>query len=71
MPLSAVRPHLKYCVQMGSPQCRRDVDLLEHVQGRAIEMHQGMEHFPEEDRLRAGAVQHGEEKAAGRPESGL
>ena len=46
MPLSAVRPHLKYCVQMGSPQCRRDVDLLEHVQGRATEMLQGMEHFP-------------------------
>ncbi len=24
-----VRPHLEYCIWMGSPQYRRDVDLLE------------------------------------------
>ena len=34
-------------------------------------MIQGMEHLSYEDRLRAGAVQHGEEKAAREPESGL
>ena len=47
-----VRPHLVYCVQMGSPQYRRDVDLLECVQRRATKMIQGMEHLPCEDRLR-------------------
>ena len=26
-----VRPHALYSVQMWSPQCRRDMDLLEHV----------------------------------------
>ena len=47
-----VRPHLVYCVQMGSPQYRRDVDLLECVQRRATKMIQGMEHLPCVDRLR-------------------
>ena len=34
-------------------------------------MIQGMEQLPYRDRLRAGAVQPGEEKALGRPESSL
>ena len=32
-----VRPHLEYCIQMWS-QYRRDMDLLEHVQGKATKM---------------------------------
>ena len=47
------------------------MDLLEFIQRRATKMTQGMEHLSYKDRLRAGAVQHGEEKAPGRPESGL
>ncbi len=35
-----------------SPQYRRDMDLLEHVQRRATKMIQGKEHLPYEDRLR-------------------
>jgi len=66
-----VRPHLQYCAQMWDPQYRRDVDLLECVQRRATKMIQGMEQLPYRDRLRAGAVQPGEEKALGRPESSL
>jgi len=47
-----VRPHLDYCIQMWSPQYRRDTDLLEHVQRRATKMIHGMEHLFCEDRLR-------------------
>ena len=47
-----VRPHLEYCIQMWSPQYRRDMDLLECVQRRATKMMQGMEHLSYEDRLR-------------------
>ena len=32
-----VRPHLEYSIQMWS-QYRRDMDLLEHVQGKATKM---------------------------------
>ena len=58
-----VRPHLEHCIQMWSPQCKRDMDLLERVQRRAKNMNQEMERLSSEDRLRAGAVQSGEEKA--------
>ena len=40
-----VTPHVQYCIQMQSPQYRRDMDLLERVQRRATEMIQGMEHL--------------------------
>ena len=43
-----MRHHMEYCIQMWSPQYRRDrdIDLLEHVQRRATEMIPGMEHLP-------------------------
>ena len=47
-----LRPHLEYCVQMWSPQYRRDMDLLKHFQRRVTETIQGMEHLSYEDRLR-------------------
>ena len=46
------RPHLEYCIQMWSPQYRRDMDLLEHVQRRATKMIQRMDLFSNENRLR-------------------
>ena len=46
------RPHLAYCTQMVSPQYRREVDLLEHIQRRATKMIQGMKHLSYEDMLR-------------------
>ncbi|KAK4827280.1 hypothetical protein QYF61_016426 [Mycteria americana] len=47
-----VRSHLEYCIQLWSPQHRKDMDLLEQVQRRATKMIRGMEHLSYEDRLR-------------------
>ena len=47
-----MRPHLEYCVQMWSPQYRKDMDLLEYIHRRATEMIDGMEHLSYKDRLR-------------------
>ncbi|KAK4816742.1 hypothetical protein QYF61_022294 [Mycteria americana] len=47
-----VRLHLEYCIQLWSPQHRKDMDLLERVQRRATKMIRGMEHLSYEDRLR-------------------
>ncbi|GAB0205156.1 hypothetical protein GRJ2_002981200 [Grus japonensis] len=47
-----VRAHLEYCVQLWGPQYRRDMELLERVQRRAMKLIGGMEHLSYEDRLR-------------------
>ena len=41
-----------YCNQMWSPQYRRDMELLEHIQRRATKMIQRMEHLSYRDGLK-------------------
>ena len=47
-----VRPQLVYCIQVWDPQHRKDVEVLERVQSRAMKMIKGLECLSYEDRLK-------------------
>ena len=47
-----VKRHLECWVQFWAPPYRRDVDIVERVQRRAVKMTKGLEHLTYEKRLR-------------------
>lgn len=44
--------HLECCIHLWSPQHKEDMKLLEQLQRRTMKLLRGLEHLPDEDRLR-------------------
>jgi len=47
-----VRLHLESCIQLWSPQQKKDMDVVERVQRRSTKVIRGLEYLSYEDRLR-------------------
>ncbi|KAJ7414450.1 hypothetical protein BTVI_41024 [Pitangus sulphuratus] len=62
-----VRLHLKSCIQFWVPYYMKDIEVLDHVQSRAMEVVKGLEHKPYEKWLRELRLLSPEKEVQGRP----